>query len=168
MDIRVNGIVQDSIVDGPGLRLAVFVQGCSHHCPGCHNPGTHDPMGGRLMETGEIARMLSENPLLDGLTLSGGEPFEQPVACLQLALAARARGLNVWAYSGSTYEALLENGDEDVKRLLAACDVLVDGPFVQSRRSLELDFRGSANQRLIDLNRTRQTGEVTLWQRPAW
>lgn len=168
MDIRVNGIVQDSIVDGPGLRLAVFVQGCSHHCPGCHNPGTHDPMSGRLMDTGEIVQMLSENPLLDGLTLSGGEPFEQPAACLQLALAARARGLNVWAYSGSTYEALLENGDEDVKRLLAACDVLVDGPFVQSRRSLELDFRGSANQRLIDLGRTRQTGEVTLWQRPVW
>ena len=112
--------------------------------------------------------MLMENPLLDGLTLSGGEPFEQPAACLQLALAARARGLNVWAYSGSTYEALLEKGDGDIRRLLAACDVLVDGPFVQSRRSLELDFRGSANQRLIDLGRTRQTGEVTLWQRPAW
>ncbi|NLW19844.1 MAG: anaerobic ribonucleoside-triphosphate reductase activating protein [Clostridiales bacterium] len=167
MDIRVNGIVQDSIVDGPGLRLAVFVQGCSHRCPGCHNPDTHDPTGGQAMDTAQIISQLAENPLLDGLTLSGGEPFEQPAACLALAEAARARGLNVWAYSGYPYEALLGMG-ETVQQLLRACDVLVDGPFVLSQRSLELDFRGSANQRLIDLVQTRRQGRVVLWERAAW
>lgn len=167
MDIRVNGIVNDSIVDGPGLRLAVFVQGCSHHCPGCHNPETHDKAGGTLRQTEEIVRLMAENPLLDGLTLSGGEPFEQAEACLALALAARALGLSVWAYSGYTYEALT-NKSTAARELLAACDVLVDGPFVLAQRSLELDFRGSRNQRLIDLHKTRQSGAVTPWTRPAW
>ena len=168
MDIRVNGIVQDSIVDGPGLRLAVFVQGCSHRCPGCHNPETHDPLGGAVRDTEEVIRLMDANPLLDGLTLSGGEPFEQAAACLVLARAARERGLNVWAYSGYTLEALQRKGDADIDGLLGLCDVLVDGPFVLAQRSLELDFRGSANQRLIDLNATREAGELRLWQRPEW
>lgn len=167
MDIRVNGIVQDSIVDGPGLRLAVFVQGCSHHCPGCHNPETHDKAGGTLRQTEEIVRLMAENPLLDGLTLTGGEPFEQPEACLELALGAKSRGLTVWAYSGYTYEALMKKGGA-AAALLDACDVLVDGPFVLAQRSLELDFRGSRNQRLVDVPQSRRAGQATLWQRPSW
>ena len=168
MDIRINGIMNDSIVDGPGLRLAVFVQGCSHRCPGCHNPETHDAAGGTLYQTEQIERMMVDNPLLDGLTLSGGEPFEQPAACLLLAQAAKARGLNVWIYSGYTYEQLAGMGEEAVQGLLAVCDVLVDGRFVLGKRSLELDFRGSSNQRLVDLKKTREGGQVVLWQRPAW
>lgn len=168
MEIRINGIVNDSIVDGPGLRLAVFVQGCSHGCNGCHNPDTHDAAGGKSMDTQEILAMLRANPLLDGLTLSGGEPFEQPEACLLLAKAAKGLELNVWVYSGYTYEALLGKGDEDIDALLAVCDVLVDGPFVLGQRSLDLDFRGSSNQRLVDLPASRAKGEVVLWQKAAW
>lgn len=168
MEIRINGLVNDSIVDGAGLRLAVFVQGCSHRCPGCHNPGTHDPMGGRVMDTDEIVQMLKENPLLDGLTLSGGEPFEQPGPCLLLAEAAKGLGLSVWVYSGYTYEQLRGMTDPAVAGLLAVCDVLVDGRFVLAQRSLDLDFRGSGNQRLVDLRKTRESGRVVLWERPAW
>ena len=168
MDIRINGIMNDSIVDGPGLRLAVFVQGCSHRCPGCHNPQTHDPLGGAVRDTGEVIRLMDANPLLDGLTLSGGEPFEQAAACLVLARAARERGLSVWAYTGYTLEALRQREDADIDELLGLCDVLVDGPFVLAQRSLELDFRGSRNQRLIDLNASRLEKHVVCWMPPAW
>lgn len=168
MDIRLNGIVNDSIVDGPGLRLAVFVQGCSHHCPGCHNPETHDPKGGQPGDTEDVLQLMKENPLLDGLTLSGGEPFEQPEACLALAKAARGMGLSVWIYSGYRYEALLNQEQAAIKGLLDTCDVLVDGPFLLAERSLELDFRGSRNQRLIDLTASRDAGNAVLWQPLAW
>jgi anaerobic ribonucleoside-triphosphate reductase activating protein len=167
MDIRINGYVNDSIVDGPGLRFAVFTQGCPHACPGCHNPETHDFMGGRVVDTETLIAQMRENPLLSGLTLSGGEPFVQSEACLRLAEGARELGLDVWVYSGYTYEDLQAmNGA--AQALLAACDVLVDGPFLQDQRSLDLRFRGSRNQRLIDLNRTRQAGEVRLWTSAAW
>lgn len=168
MLFRVNGIMNDSIVDGPGLRLAVFVQGCGHGCPGCHNPQTHARDGGREMDTDGVAAMLAKNPLLDGLTLSGGEPFEQAEACLVMAREAKARGLSVWIYSGYVYEALLNKEDPAVKGLLDVCDVLVDGPFVLAQRSLDLDFRGSGNQRLVDLKLSRESGETRLWQRSAW
>lgn len=112
----------------------------------------------------------SGNPLLDGVTLTGGEPFCQAAACAELARRAHARGLNVWTYTGYTYEKLLDMAasDPDVAALLDATDVLVDGPFVLSERSLELDFRGSRNQRLIDLNRTRAAGEIVLYTPPEW
>ena len=106
MNMRIAGIVNDSIVDGPGLRLAIFAQGCPHHCPGCHNPESHDFAGGSDMDTEKIIARMDANPLLDGITLTGGEPFEQPEACRILADAAHARGLNVWAYSGYTFEQL--------------------------------------------------------------
>ena len=103
MKIRIAGLVNDSIVDGPGFRFSVFTQGCPHHCPGCHNPQTHDFNGGKDMETEEIVRQFSQNPLLDGITLSGGEPFCQCDACAELAGAAKKLGLNVWAYSGYSF-----------------------------------------------------------------
>ena len=164
MKFRLAGTAQDSIVDGPGLRLTVFVQGCPHHCPGCHNPETHDFAGGREADTQEMLDALDKNPLLCGVTLSGGEPFCQCAAMAEIASGARARGKNVWAYSGFTYEELCER--EDAKALLALCDVLVDGRFELERRSLALKFRGSANQRVIDLKKTRASGQVTLWQDP--
>lgn len=167
MEIRINGTVNDSIVDGPGLRFAVFTQGCPHDCPGCHNPETHDRAGGRMDDTDALIQRMRENPLLLGLTLSGGEPFLQPEACLALARGARALGLDVWAYSGYTYEALMGMG-EAVQALLGACDVLVDGPFIQAQRSLDLSFRGSRNQRLIDLKASREAGRVCLWTAPKW
>ena len=147
MNMRIAGIVNDSIVDGPGLRLAIFAQGCPHHCPGCHNPESHDFAGGSDMDTEKIIARMDANPLLDGITLTGGEPFEQPDACRILADAAHARGLNVWAYSGYTFEHLCAVPEK--RRLLEACDVLVDGPFLLEERSLDLRFRGSKNQRVL-------------------
>lgn len=148
--MRIAGIVNDSIVDGPGLRLAIFAQGCPHHCPGCHNPESHDFAGGSDMDTEKIIARMDANPLLDGITLTGGEPFEQPEACRILADAAHARGLNVWAYSGYTFEQLCAVPEK--RRLLEACDVLVDGPFLLEERSLDLRFRGSKNQRVLKVS----------------
>ena len=150
MNMRIAGIVNDSIVDGPGLRLAIFAQGCPHHCPGCHNPESHDFAGGSDMDTEKIIARMDANPLLDGITLTGGEPFEQPEACRILADAAHARGLNVWAYSGYTFEQLCAVPEK--RRLLEACDVLVDGPFLLEKRSLDLRFRGSKNQRVLKVS----------------
>lgn len=162
MEIRIAGIVEDSIVDGRGIRMAVFVQGCPHHCPGCHNPQTHDFAGGTLDDTDRIFEAFRENPLYRGITFSGGEPFCQPKPLR--ALADRVHGIkkDVTIYTGWTYEALCAMHDPDVDALLSVCDVLVDGPFIEAQRDPELLFRGSANQRLIDMNRTRERGEVTL------
>lgn len=160
--MRIANTVNDSIVDGKGLRYAVFTQGCPHHCPGCHNPQTHDPAGGRDADTDDLAETMDGDPLLSGITLSGGEPFEQPEACLELARAAHERGLDVWAYSGYTYEALA--ADAGKRALLAECDVLVDGPFILAQRSLEVPWRGSRNQRLIDVPESLRQGRAVLWQ----
>ncbi len=168
MNIRIAGTVNDSIVDGPGYRYTVFTQGCPHHCPGCHNPESHDFAGGRVVDTEVILKQVRENPILDGVTLSGGEPFCQPEACLELARAAHALHLNVWCYTGYTYEMLLKEADPARLALLSEVDVLVDGPFILAQKSLELKFCGSRNQRLIDLKKTRETGVVTLWQAPSW
>ena len=168
--IRLYGLVTDSIVDGPGYRTSVFTQGCPHHCPGCHNPESHDPNGGTVWTLDDVEKKFTGNPLLDGVTLSGGEPFRQAEACAELARRARAKGLNVWTYTGYTYENLLIKAQTEpgVQALLNETDVLVDGPFVLALRSLELEFCGSRNQRLIDLNLTRQTGVITLYQTQTW
>ncbi len=162
MEIRIAGIVEDSIVDGRGIRMAVFVQGCPHHCPGCHNPQTHDFAGGTLDDTDRIFEAFRENPLYRGITFSGGEPFCQPKPLKALADRVHTIKKDVTIYTGWTYEALCAMHDPDVDALLSVCDVLVDGPFIEAQRDPELLFRGSANQRLIDMNRTRERGEVTL------
>lgn len=168
--LRLYGVVTDSIVDGPGYRTAIFMQGCPHHCPGCHNPDSHNPEGGTVWALDTIEQKFTGNPLLSGITLSGGEPFAQPDGCAALAERAHQKGLNVWTYTGYTYEKLLKMAQENpaVTELLAQTDVLVDGPFVLAERSLELEFRGSRNQRLIDLARTRASGVVTLYEPPEW
>lgn len=162
MEIRIAGIVEDSIVDGRGIRMAVFVQGCPHHCPGCHNPQTHDFAGGTLDDTDRIFEAFRENPLYRGITFSGGEPFCQPKPLKALADRVHTIKKDVTIYTGWTYEALCAMHDPDVDALLSVGDVLVDGPFIEAQRDPELLFRGSANQRLIDMNRTRERGEVTL------
>ena len=164
--MKIYGLVQDSIVDGPGFRFTVFVQGCAHHCEGCHNPQTHDSAGGKEMTTDEIIREMRSNPLTDGLTLSGGEPFDQSEDCLTLVRAARESGLNVWSYSGYLYEQLL--ADEKRSHLLEELDVLVDGPFILSQRSLALAWRGSRNQRVIDVPKSLAAGEVILVPDPVY
>ncbi len=164
--MRIAGTTHDSIVDGPGLRFTVFTQGCSHHCPGCHNPNTHDPNGGEEISVEELARRIGAGSGNTGMTLSGGDPFEQAADCARLAQLAHEQGFDVWTYTGYTYEALLERNVPEELALLEQTDVLVDGPFVESLKSYEALFRGSTNQRLIDLNETRKTGRLTLWQQP--
>lgn len=146
--MRIAGIVEESIVDGPGLRMTVFVQGCSRRCPGCHNQKTWDPAGGKEMAVDEIIELYRQNPLLDGVTLSGGEPFEQAGELAALARKVREMGGNVISYSGYTLEELEKK--EEARELLSELDALVDGPFIQARKSLELKFRGSANQRWLN------------------
>ena len=166
--MRIANTVSDSIVDGPGLRFTVFTQGCPHRCPGCHNPGTHDPAGGREVSVAELAAELaaelSGNPLTDGLTLSGGEPFCQAAECAALARIARERGLNVWAYTGYTYERLLAGEVPDALALLEQVDVLVDGEFVEALRDISLRFRGSSNQRLLDVPASLAAGRPIPWE----
>lgn len=164
--MRIANTVSDSIVDGPGLRFTVFTQGCPHHCPGCHNPDTHDPAGGREVSVSELAEQMVKNPLTDGLTLSGGEPFCQAADCAALARLAHEKGLNVWTYTGYTYERLLEGDLPGALELLDQTDVLVDGPFLLAEKSYEALFRGSANQRLIDVRQSKAAGHVVLWTRP--
>ena len=164
--MRIASWISDSIVDGPGLRLTVFTQGCPHRCPGCHNPDTWDPAGGREVALEELEGLMDKNPLLKGLTLSGGEPFSQAADCAALARAARARGLDVWVYTGYTWEVLTAAGDPDWEDLLAAADVLVDGPFLLERRSYAALFRGSDNQRLIDVTKSWAAGRAVAWSRP--
>ena len=162
--IRLAGVARESIVDGPGIRFTVFVQGCPHHCPGCHNPTTHDPNGGYDCEMQKILDAMDKNPLLRGITLSGGEPFEQAPALLKLAKAVRERGKDVVAYSGYTFEELMEKAKAvpEIKELLSLCCMLVDGRFVLAERDLTLRFRGSRNQRLIDPVASIEKGEVVL------
>lgn len=162
--MRIANTISDSIVDGPGLRFTVFTQGCPHDCPGCHNQETHPFDGGRETTVEALGAEMLRNPLTDGLTLSGGDPFLQGEACALLARLAHEKGLDVWVYTGYTYETLLEQGVPEHLDLLAEVDVLVDGPFVLALKSYEAKFRGSSNQRLIDMVKTRRAGKVVLWE----
>lgn len=153
LPIRLFGVVRESIVDGPQLRFVIFVQGCPHHCPGCHNPESHDPAGGYLSSTARIWNVIRQNPMLRGVTFSGGEPFLWGNELYEIGRAAHEAGLNVMTYTGFTYEKLLEKAktEEDVRRLLSVTNYLVDGPFVLAERDLSLKFRGSRNQRILDV-----------------
>jgi len=151
--IRIAGIAQDSIVDGPGLRFTIFVQGCPHFCEGCHNPETHPLDGGALYSHGELLDKILENPLVSGVTISGGEPFDQAQELIDFAAGVKEMGKNLWIYTGYTWDELLTLGDH-AKKLLIFADVIVDGRYVKSLRSLNLPFRGSSNQRLIDVPAT--------------
>ena len=129
LKLRISGLVEESVVDGPGIRFVVFTQGCPHHCPGCHNPQTHDPAGGRLADVREILERFMENPLLAGITFSGGEPFLQPGPLCALAWEIRRLGKNVAVYTGYTFEALLARANHPmVTRLLSLTDIQIDGP----------------------------------------
>lgn len=153
MEIRVFGTANDSIVDGPGLRYALFVQGCKHNCKGCHNPESHPSDGGTLRDTDEIFEEIKRNPLLDGVTFSGGEPFLQAKALSELAGKIKALGLNLYVYSGFTFEELQKGANENNswEDLLKQTDFLVDGKFEEDKKHYTLLFKGSENQRIIDV-----------------
>jgi len=161
MKLRIADIIDDSIVDGPGLRLAVFVQGCKHNCPGCHNPQTHDVNGGREVDTSYVLERFFQNPLLDGITFSGGEPFLQSAPLSLIAEKIKEKGFNVIIYTGFVWEELIAN--KDYMSLLKYADILIDGPFIQELKSYDLDFKGSSNQRTINVAESLLSGKVVLW-----
>ena len=162
-ELRLSAPVQfDSIVDGEGLRAVVWTQGCPHGCPGCHNPQTHAFDGGTSVASESILEQLKAHFYLDGVTFSGGEPMAQAAACGELAQAVHQLGMNVWCYTGYTWEALMEAQDPDQRMFLEQIDVLIDGPFLLAQKSLNLRFRGSANQRLIDVQASLKAQRVVL------
>lgn len=154
--IKVSGIIKESIVDGPGIRLVVFVQGCPHHCKGCHNPQTHDFDGGKDILIKDIVDEINKNPLLSGVTFSGGEPFCQAKQLTELAKEVHKYGLNIITYTGYEFEYLIGhfNDKNSWYELLENIDILIDGPFMLEERSLDLKFRGSKNQRVIDVKKS--------------
>ena len=159
MTIDMAGVAGDSIVDGPGIRTTYFAQGCPHHCAGCHNPETWAFGAGTPTETEALADIARRNPLCRGVTFSGGEPFAQAEGFCELAAILRAEGYEVASYTGYTFEQLLR-GTEAQRRLLSLLDVLVDGPFVLAERSLELVYRGSRNQRILDVPKSLAAGRA--------
>ena len=162
--LRIAGTVKDSIVDGPGIRYVVFTQGCPHHCPGCHNPQTHDFHGGNEFDCQQIWEEIFSSRLLSGVTFSGGEPFCQPEALAFMAEEIKARGIHLMIYTGYLLEQLQKMENPAVTRLLELADIIVDGPFVEAEKNLTLSFRGSENQRVIDMGKTRKKGEIVLYR----
>lgn len=159
--VRISGIVKESIVDGEGIRYVVFTQGCFHNCVDCHNPATHNPDGGEQKPVDTIIDEIISNPLIKGVTFSGGEPFLQPKPLAAIAVAVKAHGKDVWVYSGYTFEELSAMSDKRV--LLEQIDVLVDGRFELTQRDLTLRFRGSANQRVLDCKQSLASGSAVLY-----
>ncbi len=165
MKIKLAGLSSESIVDGPGIRFTVFVQGCPHHCEGCHNPETHDFEGGRLADTDRILTAIEKNPMIKGVTFSGGEPFCQAEPLADLAEKLKAKGYNILSFTGFTFEELLDMSlqDKNIAKLLSLLDYMIDGPFELSKRSLELKYRGSKNQRILDVRESlRQEKAVEI------
>lgn len=166
--IRIAGFVNDSITDGAGLRFALFTQGCPHNCKGCHNPQTHDVNGGYEIELSEILKQIDENPLLSGVTLSGGEPILQADKLVAFAEEIKKRGLNLALYTGFTFEQLQAKNSVAINQLLSYVDVLIDGKFELDKRSLDLKFKGSSNQRIIDLQKSLKENKVIEMQNSSW
>ena len=168
MDLRIAGITKESVVDGPGIRMVIFAQGCPHNCPGCHNPETHDPNGGKVMDATEIIKLIEGANFIRGITFSGGEPFLQAYGLANIAAAAHRRNLDVVTYTGFVFEKLLEwaETDSDILALLQQTDILIDGPYRKEERDLRLAFRGSSNQRIINVPQSLTDHRIVLWQDP--
>lgn len=163
MKIRLAADLQeDSIVDGLGIRTVIWTQGCSHNCPYCHNPKTHDFNAGELVELDDVIDAIENLTGQDGITFSGGDPMFQPKQCSILAKKVKELGMDVWVYTGFTFEELIKNGNKDILDFLSNIDVLIDGRFEIDKKSLDLEFRGSSNQRIIDIPLSLENHEVTL------
>lgn len=162
-DLRIAGIEQESFVDGPGIRFVVFTQGCSHHCPECQNPETHAFGKGQVETADSLLKMVDANPLLSGVTLSGGDPMEQAVQLLPFVLGVKRRRLHLVVFTGYRYEMLMSKFAHPAMRtLLTFTNILVDGPYMKDLRDLSLTFRGSSNQRIIDVPKSIVEGKVVL------
>lgn len=153
LNLQIAGIIKESIVDGPGIRLVIFTQGCPHHCKGCHNQSSWDLNGGKMYPISRILSEIKKNPLLDGVTFSGGEPFLQAFPLSILGKEIQSLGLNLMTYTGYTWENLnvMMIDQPEIQALLKVTDWLVDGPFEEAQKSIELRFRGSSNQRILDV-----------------
>ena len=158
--LKIAGVVTESIVDGPGIRYTIFTQGCPFHCKGCHNPQSQPLKGGMDVKLKIFYDEIKQNPLVTGVTFSGGEPFIQAGALSLLAKVLKREGYSVWSYSGYTYDKL--ERDDKFRSLLEQIDVLVDGPYVQSKHSMDIDFRRSTNQRIIDVPKSLAQDKVVL------
>jgi len=160
--IRLSGIAYESLVNGPGMRRVFFAQGCKHNCRGCFNPDTHDFYGGEEKDLDELIEDTLDNPILRGVTFSGGDPWEQADKFAYMAKAFKEKGLNIWSYTGYTYEHIVEHKDEyeGWNDLINDIDVLVDGQFEDHKQQDGLKFRGSTNQRIIDVKESMRLNEV--------
>lgn len=159
--IRVLDIIEDTMVDGPGFRTSIYCAGCNHQCPGCHNPQSWAFDGGREMSISELMKIITADPFAN-VTFSGGDPMYQAAGFAELARAIHTHtNKDIWCYTGFTYESLIH---KDQRALLEQIDVLVDGPFIQKLRDPDLLFRGSSNQRLIDVQKSIYAREVILWE----
>lgn len=150
----------DSIVDGPGIRIVVWCQGCRHKCIACHNPQTHDINLGTLYNIDDLKTQIENSNLQSGITLSGGEPFLQSSALLDIVATAKIKGLNIWAYTGFTYEYLL--GNPQMYELLKEVDILVDGKYEEALSDYQLRYKGSSNQRIIDVQASILANHIVL------
>lgn len=155
-------IQQDSIVDGEGIRSVIWFQGCSHNCPGCHNPETHDFNAGEIVSLEEMKEKIDELEFQAGVTFSGGDPMMQVEALTELASYVHEKGMNVWVYTGFTFEELmtLAEKNDNYRKALEEIDVLVDGRFVLELRSFDAQFRGSSNQRILDVKKSLEQGQA--------
>lgn len=160
--IRLSGIAYESLVNGPGMRRVFFAQGCTHNCNGCFNPETHDFNGGEERDIDELIKDTICNPILRGVTFSGGDPWEQADKFAYMAIAFKEKALSIWSYTGYTYEYILENKDKKLgwNDLLNNIDVLVDGRFEEEKMQDGLKFRGSSNQRIIDIKESMKLNEI--------
>lgn len=155
-------ITTDSVVDGKGLRTVIWCQGCSHHCQGCHNPDTQDFLGGFEQEVDDLVQAVLAVPMQSGVTFSGGEPMMQPVSCAAVARELKSKGQNIWCYTGFTFEELIKR--PDCLLFLQYIDVLIDGKFELALKSYNLLFKGSANQRIIDVAASLKQKKVILYE----
>ena len=165
--LDLSGIVSDSIVDGPGIRTTIFSQGCPHHCPGCHNPETWAFGCGTRIPVEAVVEIVESNPLCRGVTFSGGEPFAQAEGFARLARVLKEKGYEIASYSGYTFEELLR-GSEAQKELLRSIDILIDGRFILAQKSLEIAFRGSRNQRILDIKKSLAEGRAVETASKRW
>lgn len=160
MKLQIAGIIDDSVVDGPGVRYAIFTQGCSHFCPGCHNPETHDYNGGSSVNIDDLMSDIARFKYIKGVTFSGGEPFDQPEALTEFVVRLKNKGYDVLIFSGYTFEEIAQ--DPAKMKALRYADTLIDGRFEIAKRTLDLRFRGSSNQRIVDVQQSLAKSQVCL------
>ncbi|MDW8802447.1 anaerobic ribonucleoside-triphosphate reductase activating protein [Clostridium sp. A1-XYC3] len=164
--IRLAGIAYESLVNGPGLRRVFFAQGCRHNCKGCFNPSTHDFNSGELKSINELVKSIKENPMIKGVTFSGGDPFEQAEEFAYMAEKIKELGLNIWCYTGYTFNCIIDraNKEKGWENLLSNIDVLIDGKFEEDKKDDSLKFRGSSNQRIIDVKESISSGTIVTME----